>query len=81
MQDIHIQCYIVCFAQHQHYNGADQYLTWVDPSTQHQHYNGRYQSVWTKRRSRLDCGNDSPMLQMMRKDEAPYMYIIFLVYW
>ena len=33
---------------------------------------GRYQSVWTKRRSRLDCGNDSPMLQMMRKDEAAY---------
>ena len=33
---------------------------------------GRYQSVWTKRRSRLDCGNDSPMLQMMGKDEAPY---------
>ena len=20
----------------------------------------------------LDCGNDSPMLQMMRKDEVPY---------
>ena len=33
---------------------------------------GQYQSVWTKRRRRLDCGNDSPMLQMMRKDEAPY---------
>ena len=30
----------VCFAQHQHYNGTDQYLTQVDPSTQHQHYTG-----------------------------------------
>ena len=33
---------------------------------------GQYQSVWTKRRSRLDCGNDSLMLQMMWKDKVPY---------
>ena len=42
---------------------------WTDTSLV---FFGRYQSVWIKWRSRLDCANDSPMLQMMRKNEAPY---------